>query len=99
MSYLNDPRIDWEPAPVKAGDMVNINYQGLLKNSGAQEIYLHYGIDGWNNPGMMRMNRRTDGVFTASIPANAAHEVNICFKDAANNWDNNSGWNWKIDVI
>ncbi|HEX2952815.1 MAG TPA: carbohydrate-binding protein [Bacillota bacterium] len=99
MSYLNDPRVAWEPAPVKAGDTVHINYDGLLKNSGAHDVYLHYGSDGWKNAGTIQMTKRHDGVFSTQIPANAAHEINICFKDCANNWDNNSGWNWKIDVI
>lgn len=99
MSYLNDHRVSWEPAPVKAGDTVHVNYDGLLKNSGASDVYVHYGYDGWNNANTIHMGRNQNGAFTAQIPANANHEVNFCFKDAGNNWDNNSGWNWKIDVI
>lgn len=98
MKY-NDDRVAWEPAPVNAGDKVLIDYFGLLKNSGAEHVYLHYGVDGWKNSGTVKMDRKYDGAFHAEIPAQAAHEVNFCFKDCANNWDNNSGWDWKVNVI
>lgn len=99
MNHLNDDRVSWEPAPVKAGDTVQVNYRGILKNAGASELYLHYGIDGWKNPHTIKMQKKPDGSFIADVPANAAHAVNLCFKDPMNNWDNNSGWNWKIDVV
>lgn len=99
MGYLNDDRVSWEPAPAKAGDTIHISYNGLLKNSGASEVYLHYGVDGWNNTGTIKMYQKDDGSFTAEVPAQAAHALNFCFKDPLNNWDNNSGWNWKVDII
>lgn len=99
MSYLNDHRVSWEPAPAKSGDKVHLNYDGLLKNSGAADIYVHYGFDGWENAQTVHMSRNYDGAFTAEIPVQGSHEVNLCFKDCSNHWDNNSGWNWKIDVI
>ena len=99
MYHFNDDRVSWEPAPVKTGDSVFIKYHGLLRNAGADGIYLHCGVDGWKNTQTVPMMRMPEGVFTAQVQANAAHELNICFKDSANNWDNNSGWNWKVDVI
>ncbi|MGE5557418.1 MAG: carbohydrate-binding protein [Bacillota bacterium] len=97
-SKWNDDRVAWEPSLVKSGDRVIITYQGLLKNSGASEVYLHYGADGWKNPSTVMMKRDRGGAFSAEIPAKADHELNFCFKDALNNWDNNSGWNWKVNV-
>jgi len=99
LQHFNDDRVSWEPAPVKAGDTVHISYTGLLKNSGANEVFIHYGVDDWKNSTTTKMKQREDGSFMADIPANAAHAVNFCFKDAVNNWDNNNGWNWKVDVI
>ena len=99
MAYSNDQRVSWEPAPVKFGDTVHVNYDGLLKNSGASEVYAHYGFDGWKNSNTVKMDKKSNGVFSVEIPVHASHEINLCFKDAADNWDNNSGWNWKIDVI
>lgn len=95
---FNDDRISLEPAPVKSGDTVHIKYHGLLKNSGADSIYLHFGSDGWKNQRMIPMNRLPEGDFGAEVKAEGSNEINFCFKDSANNWDNNSGWNWKCTV-
>ena len=46
-TQYNDDRVSIEPAPVQSGDTVHINYQGILKNSGADQVFLHYGVDGW----------------------------------------------------
>lgn len=97
-TMFNDDRVSYEPAPVRSGDTVHVNYQGILKNSGATEVYLHYGADGWKEPSTIRMQQMQDGIFGAEIQASASHEINFCFKDSANNWDNNSGWNWKADI-
>jgi hypothetical protein len=97
-TMFNDDRVSYEPAPVRPGDTVHVNYSGILKNSGADSIYLHFGSDGWNNPNTVQMQRMNDGMFGAEIQASANHEINFCFKDSANNWDNNSGWNWKADI-
>jgi len=35
--------------------------------------------------------KRTSIGFEATIPVMEADTLNICFKDCANNWDNNSG--------
>jgi hypothetical protein len=99
MQHFNDDRVSWEPAPVKPGDTVHISYRGLLKNSGAKEVYIHYGVDGWKNTGTIKMEQKGDGSFIANIPTKAAQALNFCFKDPLNNWDNNNGWNWKVDVI
>jgi hypothetical protein len=97
-THYNDDRVSIEPFPVKSGDTAHINYQGLLRNSGADEVYLHYGIDGWKDVNTVKMSKMHDGIFGAEIKASGSHEINFCFKDSANNWDTNSGWNWKADV-
>lgn len=83
----------------KAGDTVHISYKGLLKNTGANEVYIHYCVDDWKNTNTVKMQQKTDGAFIADVPAKAAHALNFCFKDPMNNWDNNNGLNWKVDVI
>ncbi len=42
---------------------------------------------------------RTDKGFEVSIPVLKADKLNVCFKDCANNWDNNSGKNYIFDTI
>jgi hypothetical protein len=97
-TQFNDDRVSLEPAPVKSGDTVHINYTGLLRNSGADEVYLHYGLDGWKDSGTVKMEKMHNDTFGAEIKVNANQEINFCFKDSASNWDNNNGWNWKADI-
>ncbi len=96
---FSDNRIAIEPAPIRSGDFLNIKYHGILKNSGADAIYLHYGKDGWQNLRTIKMERLPEGIFGAKITAEASKEINFCFKDSANNWDNNNGFNWTCNVL
>ena len=94
---FDDSRVNLDPNPPHQGDGVRIHYQGLLKNCGAQEIYLHYGFDNWNSEvATVKMERQYDGGFAAAVPAHHHdhRELNYCFKDSANHWDNNNGSNW-----
>lgn len=91
---FEDNRISWNPAPASPGDTVQISYHGLLKDSGADSVFMHYSFDSWNSqPNTIQMNRIGDK-FAAEVKANGNHELNFCFKDSAANWDNNSGANW-----
>jgi hypothetical protein len=87
-----------EPAIARRGDNMSINYRGLLRNSGADSIYLHYGFDHWQNSQTIQMNRTQDGLFRSEVRAQGSQEVNFCFKDSANNWDNNNGFNWNVQL-
>lgn len=93
-----DDRVDVCPSPAFKGRDVLIRYKGLLAKSGADRVFCHYGYDGWKNINTVEMRREPDGSFVASIPVNGQSEINFCFKDSANNWDNNSGWNWATDI-
>jgi hypothetical protein len=96
MHYRNE-QIELLPSVARAGDNVRIKYHGLLKNSGASEVYLYYGKDGWSSSKLIPMQHAEDGFFV-DLPADADRELNFCFKDNANNWDNNNGYNWKVDI-
>lgn len=98
MSTYYDDNIGLDPTPARSGDTVQIKYHGLLKNSGADNVYLHYGSDGWNNSRTVPMDHSPEG-FSVEIRAEAGSEINFCFKDSANNWDNNNGYNWKFHVV
>ncbi|HHV93561.1 MAG TPA: carbohydrate-binding protein [Firmicutes bacterium] len=77
---------------------ITISYDGLLHKSGADQVYLHYGVDGWRNPTTIPMMRSASGAFEAMIRASARKEINFCFHDSAMNWDNNNGLDWTIQV-
>ncbi len=94
-----DDRIQVEPEPIKAGSMAKIRYYGLLAKSGADRIFLHYGVDGWKKPATVEMNRVGDR-FESEIRTTASVKaLDFCFKDSADHWDNNSGTNWRVDVV
>jgi hypothetical protein len=83
---------------VKKGSETIISYNGLLSNSGAEKVYLHYGFDGWNNVNTVPMKKSLSGAFNTEVKVNGKDEFNFCFKDSANNWDNNSGSDWKVEI-
>lgn len=77
------------------GNMCKICYHGLLAKSGADNVFLHYGFgspESWQDSQTMKMERSPIG-WEKDIDLKE-NIVNFCFKDSANNWDNNSGYNW-----
>lgn len=87
----NGVELGWESEKT-----LKVCYHGLLEKSGAQEMYAHYGYGSkWKAPSYVKLTRTTTG-FEGEIPVKESKEpVNICFKDGADNWDNNCGWNYQ----
>uniref|UniRef100_A0A7C2IQQ4 Carbohydrate-binding protein n=1 Tax=Ammonifex degensii TaxID=42838 RepID=A0A7C2IQQ4_9THEO len=96
--HILDQRVDISPSPAIRGRDVFVRYNGLLAKSGADRVFCHFGYDGWQNVNTTEMRREPDGSFATSLPVYGTSEINLCFKDSANNWDNNSGWNWMSDI-
>ena len=89
-----------EPTPISGKDKVTILYNGLLADSGAQEVYLHVGygdVQNWQNVSDFRMAYTSVG-WEKAINVTDTSRLNFCFKDSANNWDNNSGINWSFEI-
>ncbi|WP_066635035.1 carbohydrate-binding protein [Desulfolucanica intricata] len=93
-----DQRVEVSPSPAMRGQNTTIRYNGLLAKSGASQMYIHYGYDNWKNTQTKDMQRDPDGSFVTTLPVQGTNIINFCFKDSANNWDNNSGWNWSTDI-
>ncbi len=77
-------------------DSATLKYDGLLAKSGADEVYTVVGFGSnnqWESVQTIRMNRFGDS-FHADIPAVRGKNINLVFKDCADNWDNNSGMNY-----
>lgn len=87
------------PAVPVAGESVRVVYDGLLTKNGASDILAHVGFgDKWENVFDYRMVKTVTG-FEATIQVpNNTKNLNVCIKDCANNWDNNSGMNYTFDV-
>jgi len=70
-----------------------------LKESGADRVYAHigYGLGQWSGIKDVEMTRQGD-TFVAHVKMESADMFNLCFKDSANNWDNNNGHNWSTKI-
>lgn len=80
------------------GDKVKVSYTGLLAQAGAQNVFLYIGYgEMWENSLFIPMNPE-QGVFTAEFEILEGKSFGICFKDAIENWDNNSGENYVFTV-
>ncbi len=88
------------PTPITLGEHINIVYDGLLFNSGAQEVYIRTGYgfhNGWRDVRELKMLRTGRG-WEQTLQVNDPSRLNFCFRDNANNWDNNSGHNWSFEI-
>jgi hypothetical protein len=82
------------------GDKLKLSYNGLLAKSGATEVYAVVGIGenkNWNDIKYLRMDNLDGRKFEAILPTNNKN-INVVFKDCANNWDNNSGQNYSFNM-
>jgi hypothetical protein len=87
------------PALPSTGDTVKISYDGLLAKNGANHLYAHVGFGNrWDRVTEYKMTKKSTS-FEAAIPISSGDTMNVCFKDCANNWDNNSGMNYSFDII
>ncbi|MGI6706007.1 MAG: carbohydrate-binding family 25 protein [Clostridia bacterium] len=79
-----------------------IIYNGFLVKNGAKNLYavVKYGSNDLSQDAQvypMRMLGEQKFELLLSIPQTT--QVNIAFKDEANNWDNNFGSNYTFDVL
>lgn len=90
--------IELSSQKIRAGDVLTLTYSGLLASSGADRVFIHYGYgDSWEEPKTEEMVK-DNGRFKARIELKKPGSLNICFKDSANNWDNNSSANYCFKV-
>jgi hypothetical protein len=81
------------------GDKVKLTYNGLLAKSGADQVYAVVGFGDnkdWQNISTLPMNSTNHRIYELSIPAKEGGQINVAFKDNADNWDNNSGKNYSF---
>jgi hypothetical protein len=93
--------VNVEPTPITAGQKIKIDYEGELTEKEADQVYLHAGVgfgDGWEDVTDIEMVETEDGQWTAQLKINTTERFNFCFKDNADNWDNNGGTNWSFEV-
>ncbi len=82
------------------GKEVSILYSGQLARSDAGEIYLHCGFGDrhtWGTVSDLPMGRKNEG-WEKTVRIKEGNQLNFCFRDGVNNWDNNNGANWAYRI-
>jgi len=97
--YNLHPGFNISPVPSKTGETVNVRYHGLLASSGADQVYMHtgYGAGSWQGIYDHCMHK-TGNEWESSIKIDREGQFNFCFKDSADNWDDNNGLNWSYKI-
>ncbi|MBC8059397.1 MAG: carbohydrate-binding protein [Clostridiaceae bacterium] len=98
VAVVPDNSIAIELPVVKKGNKTSVCYNGILSNSGAEKVYLHYGFDGWRNTETVPMYKSNHGSYSTEVKVDGKEVLNFCFTDNANNWDNNNGSNWTVGI-
>lgn len=82
------------------GRQISILYKGLLANQGSGSVYLHYGYgeqQNWLEATDQPMEQNNGG-WEKVVRIEKGNQLNFCFKDNSNHWDNNSGTNWAYRI-
>jgi len=99
MLEMKNHGIYLDPEPHRVGDRCHITYEGLLKKSGADQVYLHYGYGtNWNQVQDIPMFNTEKGA-ACDLTVEQDGLFNFCFKDSADHWDNNNGHNWSLTIV
>lgn len=86
-----------DPYYVEKGEKIQLTYEGMLAEEGAQMVYAHIGYgpnERWTNTGEYEMIPSGNGKFQVDIPISEDSNLNIAFKDEVDTWDNNGGQNY-----
>lgn len=84
---------------VATGQAVKIIYSGLLAQNGATDIYAHAGVgEYWDNIQDIKMIKTTTDQFEATLLFAKQTQINICFRNENNDWDNNGTYNYSYYV-
>ena len=80
-----------------AGEEAVIIYNGELVNN-SKKIFLHYGIDNWNNVNEVEMIQTVQGYESKiAVPLNS-NDISFAFRNELNLWDNNNSANYNFSI-
>ncbi len=87
------------PSVPTAGKKTKVVYDGLLAKNGAKDVYAKIGFgSNWEYSLELEMEKKDDELFETSFTVPVSKALNVCFRDTADNWDNNTGMNYVFDV-
>lgn len=82
------------------GRSAKLTYKGALATPDTSEIYVHYGYGLlWDNLQETKLEKVDDTTYEAEVTISGTESINFCFRDANNNWDNNSGKNYTAEIV
>ncbi|MBN2561739.1 MAG: hypothetical protein JXQ75_12495 [Phycisphaerae bacterium] len=98
-----DDAVEIDPDPAVAGEPVAITYNPVGRPlSGASQVYLHYGFNGWNtvvSPDPAMTWNASESVWEIAVSVqSSATQLDMVFNDGAGTWDNNDGQDWHFAV-
>ena len=77
---------------------VKISYTGVLFENNSEEVYIHYGYGlNWDNVNEIKMNKTELG-FQAEINLPESNQLNLCFRNSLDEWDNNQNSNYIFEI-
>ena len=80
------------------GKTTKLVYKGILAQNGANEIYIHFGFGLlWDNLQEIKL-AKVDDHFETEITLTSCEDINFCFRDENNNWDNNDTQNYSAPI-
>ena len=78
--------------------LVKISYTGKLFQEESEEVFVHYGFgNNWEHLNEIKMEKTELG-FQAEIELVSEETLNLCFRNANNEWDNNDGQNYIFPI-
>ena len=78
---------------------IRLVYSGILAKNAAENLYAVVGYGNnlaWEDTQHYPMHKVSNEEFELMLPVKRSGNINIAFKDAADNWDNNSGMNYSF---
>ena len=77
---------------------VKISYTGKFFQDGCEDVFIHYGFGlNWDGLNEVKMERTELG-FQAELLLGSGESFNFCFKNGADEWDNNDGQNYIFEL-
>ncbi len=81
------------------GNTVKISYTGFFFQTNCEKVFLHFGFgNSWDGLKDVEMKKTALG-FQASIELTSNEDLNMCFRNEKEDWDNNFGQNFSFKVI
>jgi hypothetical protein len=90
--------VSFSKASISVGDEVTLSYKGVLLEKGSADIFLHFGYgDSWEEKELLQM-KLEKGTYKAKLKMKHSGNLNFCFKDNVENWDNNADNNYSLNI-